>query len=313
MKISFIIPCYKSQKTLIPVVEEIIDTMNGIIGYTYNIILVNDFSPDKTMDTIRSLCEKYDFVTGVELAKNFGQHSAIMAGFNIADGDIICCLDDDGQTPANELGKLLEKIEEGYDAVYARYANMQKAAWRSWGTEINKIMTESLLNKPKELELTSYFMVKRFVAEEIIKYENSYPYMMGLVLRTTGNICNVDVTHRPREIGNSGYSLMKLISLWINGFTAFSVKPLRLATFGGMFVAFVGIICALWTIIHKILNPETPAGWSSTIAVILVLGGAILFVLGMVGEYIGRIYISINNNPQYVIRKVINPISDKEQ
>ena len=304
MKISYVIPCYKSEETIEAVVLEIKGEMDRLNRYTYEIILVNDASPDNTMEKIKYLCTEYENITGVELAKNFGQHSAVMAGISLATGDIICCLDDDGQTPANEVGKLLDKIEEGYDVVYARYPIMKKAAWRSFGTLINKKMTESMLNKPKELEITSYFCMKSFIAREILKYKNSYPYLMGLVLRSTKNICNVDVNHRARTVGKSGYSLFSLIALWINGFTAFSVKPLRIATFTGVFVAICGFIYAIWAIIHKIINPIAPMGWSSTIALTLILGGAILFVLGIIGEYIGRIYICINNSPQYVIRKV---------
>ena len=168
-----------------------------------------------------------------------------------------------------------------------------------------------MLGKPKELYISSYFAAKRFVIEEMIKYQNSYPYVIGLVLRTTRNICNVKVTHRKREIGQSGYSFTKLLALWINGFTSFSVKPLRAATFSGVAVAVVGLLYALWTIINRIVNPMVPVGWSSTIAVVLVLGGVILVDLGMIGEYIGRIYISLNNSPQYVVKKLINLVQEE--
>lgn len=299
-----IIPCYRSKNTIASVVDEIVATVKKTDIEKYEIILVNDSSPDDTMEEIKRLCDENDFITGIELAKNFGQHAAIMAGLSIANGDVICCLDDDGQTPACEIPKLLDKINEGYDAVYARYVNHNTSTFRSFGTAMNKKMAESMLNKPRELEVTSFFCIKRFIAEEILKYENSYPYLIGLVLRTTKNICNVDVEHRDRLEGKSGYSFGKLLGLWINGFTSFSVKPLRLATYGGVLVAFIGFICTIWTVVHKILNPETPMGWSSTMAVLLIIGGAILFVLGMIGEYIGRIYISINNSPQYVIRSI---------
>lgn len=305
MDISFVIPCYRSEKTISAVVEEIRNKMKELSKYSYEVILVNDCSPDNTFETIKSIAKEFDNVIAIDLAKNFGQHSAIMAGFSKVSGNIIVCLDDDGQTPANEVDKLLVKIEEGYDVVYAEYGNKQHSAFRNWGSNLNKKMTEILLGKPKELFISSYFAATRMIVEEIKRYNNPYPYLAGLVLRTTKSVCNVSVTHRQRMEGESGYSLRKLIGLWVNGFTAFSVLPLRMATYSGMLVALIGFIFAIWTVIHKIISPEVAVGWSSTFSVILVIGGMILFVLGMIGEYIGRIYISLNNSPQYVIREIV--------
>ena len=305
MKISFVIPCYRSQKTLAGVIHEVQETMATLNGYTYEIILVNDASPDDTFSEIRRLCKENDNIIGIDMAKNFGQHSALMAGFHEVSGEIVVCLDDDGQTPANEVGKLLDKINEGYDVVYAEYANKRHSKFRNFGSHLNSIMTEQLLEKPKDLYLSSYFAVRRFIVEERIRYDNAYPYITGLVLRSTKNICNVEVKHREREVGESGYSLSKLLGLWLNGFTSFSVKPLRLATFSGLFAAFLGVVFIIVTVIRRLIDQNIPIGWSSTISVILLMGGMILFVLGIIGEYIGRIYICINHSPQYVIREKI--------
>lgn len=305
-KVSFVIPCYCSAMTIGNVVSEIQNKMKQMEKYTYEVILVNDSSPDDTYEVIRKICGENQNIIGVGLAKNFGQHAALMAGYHFVTGDIVVCLDDDGQTPANEVDKLLNKIEEGWDVVYAEYENKMHSGFRNFGSTVNKKMTESMLGKPKELYISSYFAAKRFIVDEMIKYQNSYPYVIGLILRTTKNICNVKVTHREREIGQSGYSIKKLLALWINGFTSFSVKPLRLATFSGVTVAFIGFVYAVWTIIKRFVNSAAPVGWSSTIAILLMLGGMILFVLGMIGEYIGRIYICLNNSPQYVVRELIN-------
>jgi len=307
MKISFVIPCYRSENTLEKVVMEIKDTMAMLLQrYEYEIILVNDCSPDNTFSVIRKLCMSDKNIIGLDQAKNFGQHASLMAGLHFASGEVVVCLDDDGQTPASEVDKLLDKIEEGYDVVYAEYEIKKHSTFRNIGSKVNRRMTEIMLGKPKELYISSYFAAKRFVVDEMIKYKNAYPYVIGLVLRTTKNICNVKVNHRERMEGNSGYSLKKLIALWVNGFTSFSVMPLRIASFGGGIIAFLGFIYAIYTVITKILDPNRVIGWSSTITVILILGGLILLVLGMIGEYIGRIYISLNNSPQYVIRTVIN-------
>lgn len=306
MKISYVIPCYRSEKTLETVVNEIKVKMASLCQYEYEIILINDCSPDNTFDVISRLCAANKNIIGLDHAKNFGQHAALMAGFHFSSGDIVVCLDDDGQTPADEVDKLLAKIEEGYDVVYAEYENKKHSPFRNIGSNINRKMTEVMLGKPKELYISSYFAAKRFVIDEMIKYQNAYPYVIGLVLRTTKNICNVNVTHRERMEGTSGYSFKKLVALWINGFTSFSVIPLRIASYGGIFVAILGFLYAIYTIITKIIDPNRIIGWSSTISILLILGGLILLVLGMIGEYIGRIYISLNNSPQYVIRSIIN-------
>lgn len=305
-KISFIIPCYRSEKTLAKVVQEIGDEMARIKKYEYEIVLVNDSSPDHTLSTIQELVQSDDRITGIDMTKNFGQHAALMAGFHFVTGDIVICLDDDGQTPPSEAHKLIEKIEEGYDAVYAKYEKKEHSLFRNFGSKMNSFMAEEMLNKPKDLYISSYFAVRRVIVDEILRYQNPFPYVIGLVLRSTNKICNVVVEHHAREEGRSGYSLGKLIGLWMNGFTAFSVKPLRIATYAGFFIALAGFISMILVLIIKFsYNPDTPLGWASTMAAILIVGGANLLVLGMVGEYIGRIYICLNNSPQYVIRKVI--------
>ncbi len=306
-KVSFVIPCYRSENTITGVVEEIEKAMAALKAvYDFEIILVNDSSPDNTMGTIRKLCEERKNIIGIGFARNFGQHAALMAGLRQSTGDYVVCLDDDGQTPADEVSKLLDKLEEGYDAVYAKYEHKQHSGFRNLGSKVNELMTRVMLEKPKELFISSYFAVKRFIVEDMIRYENSYPYVIGLVLRSTKNITNVVVNHREREEGSSGYTLKKLFALWFNGFTAFSVKPLRIATCVGVFCACAGFLYGIYIILNRFLNPDVPLGYSSMMAALVFFCGMIMVMLGLIGEYIGRIYISMNSSPQYVIRERIN-------
>ena len=309
-KISFVIPCYRSQDTLGKVVAEIDGKMQEMQDYTYEVVLVNDCSPDDTLLTVRRLCQEKPsgngMRKGISFAKNFGQHSALMAGLRATEGDYVVCLDDDGQTPANEVDKLISKLEEGFDAVYAKYEHKQHSAFRNLGSKVNELMARVMLGKPKELYVSSYFAVRRFVVEDMIRYRNSFPYVIGLVLRTTRMIANVNVNHRERETGSSGYTLKKLLGLWFNGFTAFSVKPLRIATAMGSVSAALGFLYGIYTIVKKLIRPDVPMGFSSIMAAIVFFGGMIMVMLGLIGEYIGRIYISLNNSPQYVIRERIN-------
>lgn len=304
-KISYIIPCYKSENTIKTVIDEIISTMENS-EYNFEIILVSDNSPDNVFEIIKLESKDNNFIKGIKLAKNFGQHAALMAGYRNAIGEIIISLDDDGQTPANEVFKLVEKLENGYDVVYASYNEKKHNILRNFGSKINDIMSEKLISKPKNLKVSSFFCAKRFVIDEMIKYDKPYPYLLGLVFRTTHSIGNVNVNHRERTVGKSNYNLKKLISLWMNGFTAFSIKPLRVATILGIAIAFVGFIFGAYTIINKLLNPKILAGYSSIMSALLFIGGMIMLMLGLLGEYIGRIYICINNSPQYVIRETVN-------
>ncbi len=302
--ISFVIPCYRSENTLEAVVDEIGQVMTGLSVYDHEIILVNDGSPDDTWGTIKAVAAKNsDTVTGINLAKNFGQHAALMAGLGASKGDIVICLDDDGQTPADEADKLIKALDDGADVAYARYSHKQHNFFRNFGTAMNEWMASAMIGKPKELYVSSYFAAKRFVVDEMIKYEGSYPYVIGLVLRTTKNIVNVDVTHRKREVGESGYTLSKLFGLWINGFTAFSIKPLRIATLSGFVFAFVGFLYGIYTVIKKFVYPIAPMGFAALMSAVMFIGGMLMLMLGMIGEYLGRMYISQNKNPQYVIRE----------
>lgn len=305
MKISFVIPCYGSEKTLRFVVDEIKSVVKGK-GDDYEVVLVNDCSPDNVFSVIQKLCKADKNIKGICLAKNFGQHAALMAGYAQCTGSIIVSADDDGQTPIDEVYSLINKLNEGYDVVYGTYEIKRHSRFRNFGSRINEIMMECLMNKPKEIHMTSFFVAKKFVISECLSYKCAYPYVLGLVLRTTKSIANVTVKHRSRTEGTSGYSLSKLLSLWINGFTAFSVKPLRIASVAGIISALIGFIVAVYTVVNKIFHPDVLMGYSSLMAAMLLIGGIIMVILGLIGEYIGRIYICINNSPQYVIREKIN-------
>ena len=304
--LSFVIPCYRSQNTILKVVDEIERTVKTRDGYDYEIILVNDCSPDDVRSVIADLARRNSRVTAINLAKNFGQHSALLAGYNHCSGDYVISLDDDGQTPADELYKLVDKLDEGFDVVYASYGEVHQNIIRRLGSNFAKAMSDYMFDiKGDKNHGSSYYIAKKFIIDEMIKYKNPYPYMGGLILRVTRNIGFVFVTHRDRMEGRSGYSFKGLVNLWLNGFTAFSVKPLRIGSYIGFLSSILGILYAIYIIIKKLfINPDLQTGWSSIISVIMIIGGIIMLMLGLIGEYIGRIYICINNSPQYVIKEI---------
>jgi len=187
-----------------------------------------------------------------------------------------------------------------------RYPVKKQSVLKNFGSFINAKMAQHLLKKPKELQLSNFSAMKRFVCIEILRYQNPYPYIDGLFLRTTGRIANVPMEERERQIGNTGYTFRKSLNLWLNGFTAFSVLPLRMAILLGLMFSGVGFLFGIWVVVHKFLTPDILAGYSSLMAVTLFVSGILMMMLGLIGEYVGRIYISINNSPQYVIREAIN-------
>lgn len=314
IRLSFVIPCYRSQNTILKVVEEIERTVKTRDGYDYEIILVNDCSPDNVWSVIADLARRNSRVTAINLAKNFGQHSALLAGYNHCSGDYVISLDDDGQTPADELYKLVDKLDEGFDVVYASYGEVHQNIIRRLGSNFAKAMSDYMFDiKGDKNHGSSYYIAKKFIIDEMIKYKNPYPYMGGLILRVTRNIGFVFVTHRDRMEGRSGYSFKGLVNLWLNGFTAFSVKPLRIGSYVGFLSSILGILYAIYIIIKKLfINPDLQTGWSSIISVIMIIGGIIMLMLGLIGEYIGRIYICINNSPQYVIKEIETQKNIKE-
>lgn len=307
MLISFVIPCYRSENTIGSVVDTIQRTVAEREGFEAEIILVNDSSPDGTFDAITELTQKYDNIVGVDIGKNSGQACAIMAGLRFSRGDLVAVSDDDGQTPIETVFQFYDKMQEGYDVVCARYKERGKRSlFRKLGSWANDNMIKFCLDKPDDINTSVYFLAKRFIVDEMIRYENAYPHIGGLLLRTTHNIGNVDLEQKDRASGNSGYTLKKLMSLWVNGLTTFSIKPLRLAVVFGMVMGLIGLVIIVWLIIDKFINPDVSLGWTSIIATNILVGGVIMIVLGVIGEYIGRIYLCLNQTPQYVVRNVID-------
>lgn len=315
MLISFVIPCYRSENTLPQVVDTIENTVAAKEGFECEIVLVNDCSPDNTWQTITDLTKKYDNIKGIDLAKNSGQQNAILAGLRHTSGDLVAVSDDDGQTPIETVFTFYDKMVEGnYDVVCARYvARGNRSLFRRMGSKANDALIRICLEKPENINTSVYFLAKRFVIDEMVRYSNAYPHMEGLLLRTTFNIGNVDVEQKDRSSGSSGYNLRKLLSTWVNGLTTFSIKPLRLAVITGMLMAFIGLIVIIVLIVSKLSRGDIVLGWTSMIATQILIGGMIMMMLGVIGEYIGRIYLSLNQNPQYVVRTVIGKDSNSDK
>lgn len=303
VKVSVIIPVYNAQSTITNLVNKLFSAIPD--KYNLEVILINDCSHDDSHQECLSLHRHYQGkLKYLLLAKNFGEHNAVMAGLNRLSGEFAIIMDDDFQNPVEEVIKLIEYATQSeFDVVYTFYDKKMHTSWRNMGSRLNDMMANILLKKPKDLYLSSFKCINRFMIGEITKYDLPYPYIDGLILRATSNIGKIQVAHDSRKTGKSGYTLLKLLRLWSNMFTSFSVIPLRISIFLGLFFAVTGFLFGIYSIIEHFIVPDLPRGFSLTITAILVFAGIQLISLGMIGEYIGRIFISQNKQPQYTVRK----------
>ena len=281
----------------------------------YEFVLVDDCSPDdgETMAALMGLVRDYACVKVVELAKNAGQHNAVMAGLNEGSGDVFIAMDDDMQTHPSQLGKLLDEFDKGYDIVYGYYEHKEHSKFRNFGSYVNYMTVRILLKKPKDLKTSSFWVIRKFVRDYAVEYKSAYTHLQGLFLRTTRNISSVPIQHFKREVGTSNYTLKKLIKLWSN-ILGFSIVPLQMATYTGFFFSLIGIRAAIGVIILKFVRPATYIGWPSMMATICFFSGLNLMFMGIIGEYVGRIFLGMSKNPQYVVRQVHHrDASDEEE
>lgn len=308
---SIVIPCYKSSETIRKVVEMTSAKLDEIGRKEYEFILVDDYSPDggKTLEVLKTLAADYSFVKVISLARNSGQHNALMAALNYASGDYIIAMDDDMQTHPSQLPLLLEEIEKGYDIVYGYYPEKKHSPFRNFGSFVNHMTVRILIGKPKNMRTSSYWVIRRFVRDYVVQYQSPYTHMQGLFLRTTRNISCIPIQHFQRESGQSGYTFKKLIQLWSN-IMGYSVVPLRMAAYFGYFFSALSILGAIVIIIRKIVNPAMQMGWPSMMVALCFFGGLIMLFLGLIGEYLGRMFLGMNRNPQYVVREVISQDQD---
>ena len=311
--ISIVIPCYNSQATIRKVTEMVMEEFKKMDGYECEFVLVNDCSPkDDTYGEIEKLGRDYPNVKGINLLRNFGQHNALMAALHYTSGDYILGMDDDMQTHPSQISKLIHKMEEGFDLVYGCYPKKKNSILKNLSSKINEVSSRILLGRPKNIVSSNFWMITKQVRDEVIKYDSFNPYIDGIFYRTTHKIGNVEVEHFKREVGTSNYTLKKLMKLWL-AYWNYSVIPLRISSVLGCLSAAGGFLAALCIIIYKLIDPTVTVGWASTICIIVVLAGLILMVLGIIGEYLGKMILILNRTPQYIVRETINITEDEKQ
>jgi undecaprenyl-phosphate 4-deoxy-4-formamido-L-arabinose transferase len=300
--LSIVVPVYNGSKTVPQLVEELarLEIPGGL-----EIVLVNDGSPDDSLEVCRGICRSAAVaVTVVDLARNFGEHNAVMAGLGVARGEHIVTMDDDLQNPPSEVVRLWRYAKDNdLDVVYTFYAKKQHEGWRNAGSRFTNLLAHFLVDKPRDVYLSSFRCISSFIARTVTTHGGPYPYIDGLIMQTTRRIGRLQVEHLPRAEGRSNYTLRRLVRLFLSMMLNFSVIPLRVASIVGIVIACLGVVGLVLVIIEG-LRSGTPRGWASLMAVVLTISGVQLMVLGVIGEYLGRLFLTINRKPQYVIRDI---------
>ena len=303
-KLSIVVPVYKSQEC----VETLIDRVDECFNKTnYELILVNDCSPDNSWEEIKNAAQSNERVIAINLRKNSGQDNAIMAGFSKVSGEYVVIMDDDLQQNPADIKKLIQELEKGdFDVCFAKFSKKNLQWWKTLGSWFNGKTAEIVLNKPREIYLSPFKVIRKAVVDEIVKYQGPYPYVDGLLLTITQNMSQVEVEHHSRFAGQSNYNLHRSIAVWMKLMTSFSTFPLRIATLVGFISSILGFVLALLFILRYFVEGTTVEGWTSLAVIFLVLSGMILLALGAIGEYLGRSYVLLSCRPQYSIKEILN-------
>jgi undecaprenyl-phosphate 4-deoxy-4-formamido-L-arabinose transferase len=300
--LSIVIPVYNGSES-VPVLVEALSRLEVPGGL--EIVLVNDGSLDNSLAVCRESCFRATVaVSVVNLTRNYGEHNAVMAGLGQARGAYVITMDTDLQNPPEEVVRLWQyALENGFDVVYTYYPKKQHAAWRNLGSRFTNWCADVLIDKPKGLYLSSFRCVSAFTVRSILAYTGPFPYIDGLIMQATQNIGQLQVCHLPRKHGHSHYTIRRLVRLFLAMFLNFSVMPLRLSTILGISMAGFGMLGFL-SVVVEALHGRTPQGWASLMVVTLLLSGVQLIILGVLGEYLGRLFLTINDKPQFVIRDI---------
>ena len=298
--LSIIIPVYNGQDTLVQLQKYIEQKIKN----KHEIIFINDGSRDNSWQVIKDIATKKKDILGINLLKNVGQDNAIMAGLSFVKGNYIIIMDDDLQHDPSYINELYNKCIEGYDVVYGNFIRKKQKLWKNFGSWLNGKFASFFLQKPKELYISPYKIIKKTIANQMLNFNSPFVYVDGVILSLTSNIAQINILHNPRAKGKGNYSILNSLSIFINHFTGYSIIPLRIVTFLGLIVAIIGSILTFFLVIEYFYpNNYIPEGWTSLMVALLFVGGIIMFSLGIIGEYIGRLYLLMSNKPQYIIKE----------
>ena len=301
-EISIVIPVYNSCECVAELSRQIADAL-GSAKISYEQIMVNDCSRDSSWDEIKKEAEKNPNLLGINLRKNGGQDSAILTGLNYAGGKWVVIMDDDLQHSPYDIPKLYEEAKKGFDVVYANFEAKKQKLWKNLGSWFNGKISEIALDKPKGIYLSPFKIVSGDVVKEMVKFENLFPYIDGLIFQVTRNITQIDIEHHKRELGKSNYNLVKSIKVFLRMLFGFSTMPLNLASYTGFFSAAVGLVLAIVYAVQYFTGKADVTGWTTLVILLLILGGLILVSLGIIGKYLGQMYLTVNRQPKFIVKE----------
>jgi polyisoprenyl-phosphate glycosyltransferase len=308
-EVSVVVPVYDIAQCLEALVQSI-NAALGRSGHAHEVVLVNDGSADRSWSVIEGLCGSHAHVVGIDLRRNFGQDNAILTGLRVAHGRAVVIMDDDLQHDPADIPRLLARLDEGADVVYADFRVRHHVFWKTLGSWFNGKIAEWVIDKPKGVYLSPYKAMRREVADLICGYDGPDPYVDGLLFQVTSRFAQVPAEHHPRFAGSSTYTLRKSVAVWARLATSFSVRPLRMVTWCGLALGALGGLLALYVIVYRLLFPNhfavAVAGWASLIVAQLLIGGVQMVFLGILGEYAGRTHSTVAGKPQATIRTVLN-------
>lgn len=303
---SIVIPVYNSEQIVSNTVAQIVKEFERT-SFNYEIILVNDGSKDNSWNIIKKLAIENKYIKSINLIKNYGQHNAILCGFNHVSGDFVITMDDDLQNPPSEIIHLINKMSESdYDLVFGKFKEKRHAGYRKLGTKFIGYLNKKIFNKPEHITLTNFRIIKKDVIQRVLEHNTAYPYIPGLLLMYSTNISNVMVEHKDRQVGKSNYNLKKIFSLMSNLLINYSSYPLKILSSIGFFISFISFFVGVYVLIDGFIGGVQVPGWTTLVVLVSFLGGFIIVLLGLIGEYLSRILDQMSNNRSYYIKEIID-------
>ncbi len=302
---SAVVPVYNSESSLDTLVERLAATLAGM-GGDYEIILVNDGSHDHSWEVIRRLAGEFQFVRGINLMRNYGQHNALLAGSQRAKHQVIITLDDDLQNPPEEIPRLVAKLSEGYDVVYGKPVKRSHEAWRNLSSRIIKSVLKVVLGTEMGGHSTAFRAFRADLRRGFATFAGAELSIDVLLSWSAARVTHVTVEHHPRRSGKSGYTFAKLMKLAFELLTGYSALPLRIASGLGLTTSALGVLMFFYVVVRRLLQTEYTPGFAFLAAEIAFFAGMQLFSIGVIGEYIARLHFRTMGKPPYVIQEEID-------
>jgi glycosyltransferase involved in cell wall biosynthesis len=299
--LSIVVPVYNSEESLAELQAQLAQILPRISD-SYELILVNDGSRDRSWEVICQLAQQYSWVYGFQLMRNFGQHNALLCGIRAAKYDVIVTLDDDLQNPPEEIIKLVDKLDEGFDMVYGKPQKEQHGLWRDLASQVTKIALQGAMGAETARNVSAFRAFRAEVREAFANYQGPFPSIDVLLTWGTTRFSAIEVRHNPRQFGVSNYTFRKLVIHTLNMMTGFSVIPLQVASLVGFLFTLFGGLILLYVIGRYLIQGGVVPGFAFLASIIAIFSGAQLFALGVMGEYLARMHFRLMERPSYVVR-----------